>query len=186
MAKKHPVVKDMINKMDKTIKHLDDEYKRFRTGRPSPLLFEEIKVDYYGVPTPINQVASLSVDGRMVVISPWDKTLCKTIEKAINSSDLGLRASTDGNVVRVNFPSPTTEDRKKWVKKAKEMLEDTKVALRNERREAVKIIKEKQKSGEIPEDDAKKIEEDIQKTLKDYENKAEELFKEKEKEIMEF
>ena len=186
MSLKDPILKEAKVKMDKTVKHLEDEYKKLRTGRPSPAMFEEIMVDYYGTPTPINQTATLTVgEDRTVVITPWDKSLCSKIEKAINAANLGMMASTDGVVVRVKFPNPTVEDRKKWVKHAKELSEDFKIALRNIRREDMKIVKEKQKNGEIPEDDAKKLEEEIQKILKEHEHKIDEVFHKKEKEIME-
>jgi ribosome recycling factor len=183
---KDPILKEAKAKMDKTVKHLEEEYKKLRTGRPSPALFEEITVDYYGTPTPINQTATLTVgEDRTVVITPWDKSLCSKIEKAINSENLGMMASTDGIVVRVKFPNPTVEDRKKWVKHAKDLAEEMKIALRNIRREDIKVIKEKQKNGEIPEDDAKKLEDEIQNILKEHEKKIDEVFHKKEKEIME-
>lgn len=186
MSLKDPILKEAKAKMDKTVKHLEEEYKKLRTGRPSPALFEEITVDYYGTPTPINQTATLTVgEDRTVVITPWDKSLCSKIEKAINSENLGMMASTDGIVVRVKFPNPTVEDRKKWVKHAKDLAEEMKIALRNIRREDIKVIKEKQKNGEIPEDDAKKLEDEIQNILKEHEKKIDEVFHKKEKEIME-
>nr|WP_206528187.1 ribosome recycling factor [Marinitoga sp. 38H-ov] len=186
MSLKDPILKEAKSKMDKTVKHLEEEYKKLRTGRPSPALFEEIMVDYYGAPTPINQTATLTVgEDRTVVITPWDKSLCSKIEKAINTANLGMMASTDGVVVRVKFPNPTVEDRRKWVKHAKELAEEMKIALRNIRREDIKVIKEKQKNGEIPEDDAKKLEDEIQNILKEHENKIDEVFHKKEKEIME-
>lgn len=186
MSKKSPYVKEAISKMDKTILHFKDELKKLRTGRPTPALFEEIKLDYYGTPTPINQVGNVNVgDDRSVVITPWDKSMLEKIEKAINASNLGLHAMNNGSLVRINFPSPTGEDRKKWVKHAKEMMEDTKVALRNIRRDDVKKVKEEKEDGSIPEDEAFKIEEEIQQVLKDHEKKAEEVFEHKEKEIME-
>jgi len=180
MSKKSPYVKDADQKMDKTVVHFKEELKKLRTGRPTPALFEEITVDYYGTPTPINQAANLVVgDDRSVVITPWEKSLLEKIEKSINSSDLGLRANNNGSIVRVNFPSPTVEDRRKWVKHAKDMMEDTKIALRNIRRDDIKKVKEDKENGEIPEDEAFKIEEEIQQVLKDHEKKAEEIFEHK-------
>jgi ribosome recycling factor len=185
MARKSSYVTEADNKMDKTVQHYKEELRKLRTGRPSASLFEEMVVDYYGAPTPINQTATINVgEDRSVAIQPWDKSLLEKIEKEINKSDLGLHAINDGTVVRVNFPSPTVEDRRKWVKHAKDMMEDTKIALRNIRRDDLKKVKEHKENGDIPEDEAKKIEEEIQEVLKNHEAKAEEIFQHKEKEIM--
>lgn len=186
MAKKSSYVTEADNKMDKTVQHYKEELKKLRTGRPSASLFEEMTVDYYGTPTPISQTSTVKVgEDRSVSIQPWDKSLLEKIEKTINSSDLGLHAINDGTVVRVNFPSPTVEDRRKWVRLAKDMMEETKIALRNIRRDDIKKVKELKENGDIPEDEAKKIEEEIQEVLKKHEEKSEEIFQHKEKEIME-
>jgi len=186
MSLNSPYLKEVKSKMEKTISHYEDELKKLRTGRPSPAIFEDIKVDYYGTPTQINQTSNVVVgEDRVISITPWDKGLLEKIEKAINASPLGLHAINDGNAVRVSFPAPTGEDRKKWVKVAKEMMEETKIALRNIRREDIKKVKEDQKNGELPEDTAKKIEDEIQKILKEHEDKADHVFHKKEKEILE-
>ena len=184
---KHPVVKETQDRMKKTVRAIDDELKRMRTGRPSPAILEEIKVDYYGTPTPINQLATISVsEERSLLIKPWDKSLIGPIEKAILSSDLGLNPQSDGNVIRLVFPTPTTEQREKWVRKAKDIVEEGKIAIRNIRRDSMKKIKEMKNSGEISEDDAKRLEDEVQKLTDENIKELDELFKKKEKEIMEF
>jgi ribosome recycling factor len=186
MAKRSSYAKEAEEKMKKTIEHFEDELKKVRTGRPTTAIFEDIKVDYYGVPTPINQVATLSVgEERTVAITPWDKKMLEPIEKAINASNFGFHAINDGNVVRVSFPNPTIEERRKLVKAVKEMLEETKVALRNIRRDDIKKVKEIKNDGSLSEDEAKKMEEEIQEILKEKEEEAEKIFQRKEKEIME-
>ncbi|HOO75881.1 MAG: ribosome recycling factor [Thermotogae bacterium] len=178
--------KEVTEKMKKTVVHYEEELKKLRTGRPSPAMFEDIRIDYYGTPTPVNQTGSVTVtEDRTVVISPWEKSLLEKIEKAINAANLGIHAINDGSVVRVAFPSPTGEDRKKWVKHAKDMMEETKIALRNIRRDDIKKVKDDQKSSLISEDESKKAEEEITKILKEYEEKSEAVFAKKEKEIME-
>ena len=187
MVMKHPIIKETEDRMKRTLSAIDDELKRMRTGRPSPAVLEEIKVDYYGTPTPVNQLATVSVaEERTLLIKPWDKSVIKAIEKAIMASDLGLNPQSDGNIIRLVFPTPTTEQREKWVKKAKEIVEEGKIAVRNIRRDSMKKIKEKKNEGEIPEDDAKRLEEEVQKTTDKYIEELDELFKKKEKEIMEF
>src|SRR5690606_38944255 len=123
---------------------------------------EDIKVDYYGTPTPVLQIAQITTEERQISIKPWERNLLGAIEKAILASDLGLTPVNDGNVVRISFPSPTTEQRQKWVKKAKEIIEEGKIAIRNIRRDVLKEVKDKKKDGEISEDDEKKIEKEIQ------------------------
>jgi len=178
--------KAIQEKLEKTFKHLEEELKGLRTGRPSTAIFENIKVEFYGNPSPINQVGSLNLtEDRTLVITPYDRSMLSKIEKAINASDIGLHAINDGIVIRVAFPTPTGEDRKKWVKKAKEQVEETKIALRNIRRDDLKKIKDDQKNSKITEDESKKAEEDITKVLKEYEDKCDLLFAKKEKEIME-
>jgi ribosome recycling factor len=180
-------IKETEEKMGKTIEAIDEELKRLRTGRPSPALLEEIKVDYYGVPTPINQVATVNVsEERSLIIKPWERNLLSAIEKAILASDLGLNPMNDGNVVRLVFPSPTTEQREKWVKKSKDIVEQGKIAIRNIRREVLKDLKEMKKNGEISEDDEKKYEKEIQNLTDKYIQELDNLFEKKKKEIMEF
>ncbi|MCD6552306.1 ribosome recycling factor [Thermotoga sp.] len=183
----NPFIKEAKEKMKKTLEKIEDELKKMRTGKPSPAILEEIKVEYYGVPTPINQLATISVsEERTLVIKPWDKSVLPLIEKAINASDLGLNPVNDGNVIRLVFPTPTTEQREKWVKKAKKIVEEGKIAIRNIRREIIKKIKEDQKEGNIPEDDARRLENEVQKLTDEFNGKLDEAFENKKEEIMEF
>ncbi|MBB6061804.1 ribosome recycling factor [Thermosipho japonicus] len=184
---KDPILKEAELRMKKSVEAIDEELKKLRTGRPSPALLEEIKVDYYGVPTPINQVATINVtEERSLIIKPWEKNLLSAIEKAIQASDLGLNPTNDGNVVRLVFPSPTTEQRQKWVKKTKEIVEHGKIAIRNIRRDVIKELKEMTKNGEISEDDEKRLEKEVQNLTDKYIEELDKLFEKKEKEIMEF
>ncbi len=172
-------------KMQKSVDSIAEELKHIRTGRPSPALLEEISADYYNTPTPIPQLASVSVMERSLVVKPWDKTVLKAIEKAILASNLGLTPINDGSSIRLNFPPPTGEQRRNLVKMVHEIVEQGKVAVRNVRREAMKDIKEEQKNGDIPEDDAHKLEEKVQELTNDFVDRMDEVFKEKESEIME-
>ncbi|ACJ76057.1 frr ribosome recycling factor [Thermosipho africanus TCF52B] len=184
---KDPILKEAELRMKKSVEAIDEELKKLRTGRPSPALLEEIKIDYYGVPTPINQVATINVtEERSLIIKPWEKNLLSAIEKAIQASDLGLNPTNDGNVVRLVFPSPTTEQRQKWVKKTKEIVEHGKIAVRNIRRDVIKELKEMTKNGEISEDDEKRLEKEVQNLTDKYIEELDKLFERKEKEIMEF
>ena len=185
--KSHPLIKQSREKMEKSVEAIRTELNHLRTGRPSAALLEGIKVDYYGTPTPVAQLSTISVsEGRMLVIKPWDKKLINSIEKTIQASDLGINPSNDGSVIRLAFPSPTTEQRKHLAKKAKSIVEEGKVAVRNVRREIMKTIKEKKESGEFPEDDAKSLENELQKVTDEYVKKLDGIYEEKEKEIMEF
>jgi len=179
-------IKMTEDKMKKSIEKISEELKHLRTGRASPAVLEEIKVDYYGVPTPVLQVAQVTTEERQLIIKPWERNLLNAIEKAILASDLGLTPVNDGNVIRINFPTPTTEQRQKWVKKAKEIVEEGKIAVRNIRRDILKEIKDKKKDGEISEDDEKRLEKEIQNLTDKYVAELDKLFERKEKEIMEF
>ncbi|AEH51825.1 ribosome recycling factor [Pseudothermotoga thermarum DSM 5069] len=183
---KHPLVKSAEDKMNKTVEKISEELRKMRTGRPSPAILEEIKVDYYGAPTPINQLATVSIsEDRALVIKPWDKSVLSAIEKAIFASDLGLTPQNDGNVIRIIFPTPTTEQRQKWVKKAKEIAEQGKIAIRNIRRDVLKELKDLVKNGKISEDDEKRLEKEIQDLTDKKIEEIDKLFEKKEKEIME-
>ncbi|WP_407635691.1 ribosome recycling factor [Pseudothermotoga thermarum] len=172
--------------MNKTVEKISEELRKMRTGRPSPAILEEIKVDYYGAPTPINQLATVSIsEDRALVIKPWDKSVLSAIEKAIFASDLGLTPQNDGNVIRIIFPTPTTEQRQKWVKKAKEIAEQGKIAIRNIRRDVLKELKDLVKNGKISEDDEKRLEKEIQDLTDKKIEEIDKLFEKKEKEIME-
>ena len=152
------------DKMEKTMENLGSEFAAIRAGRANPALLNKIMVDYYGTPTPIQQVANISVpEARMMQIQPWDKSLIKAIEKAINTSDLGINPGNDGTVIRLVFPELTGERRKELAKDVKKKGDAAKVAIRNIRRDANDKIKKAEKAGEMTEDDVKTAENDIQK-----------------------
>lgn len=173
-------------KMEKSISALKSEYKTIRAGRANAAVLDNIRVDYWGVPTPINQMAAINVsEARTLVIQPWDKTSLKLIEKAIQVSDLGINPQNDGSVIRLSFPPLTEERRKMLVKDVKHEAENAKIAIRNIRRDAIDKIKAMKKSSEISEDDAKNGEDEIQKITDGYIKKVDETADEKEAEIME-
>ena len=173
-------------KMKKTIKALMDEFNTLRTGRASPAIFDKIRVDYYGQKTPLSQVATVSVpEARLIVIQPWDKALLSEIEKAIQMSELSLNPSNDGKIIRISIPPLTEERRKDLVKVSKGMAEQSRVSIRNIRRDANEDLKKSQKSGERSEDEEKKITDDIQKLTDKYIAEINKELEVKEKEIME-
>lgn len=175
-----------IARMDKTIAALKDEFKALRTGRASASIFDRVKVDYYGIPTPLNQVSTISVpEARSIVIQPFDKSLIGEIEKAIQKSELGLNPSNDGKVIRISIPPLTAERRKELVKQAKATAENSRVAIRNIRRDGNDDLKKQQKDGTITEDDLKTGEADLQKSTDKYIQDINKILEEKEKEIME-
>jgi len=179
-------IKDAEDRMKKSVANLEDEFNTMRTGRASAGLFERIKVDYYGQPTPLNQAATVSVpEARLVVIQPWDKSLLNEIEKAIQKSELSVNPNNDGKVIRIQIPPLTEERRKELVKFAKNTAEQAKVAIRNIRRDANDDLKKKMKNSEISEDDEKRGIDEIQKLTDSYIESAGKLLEEKEKEIME-
>ncbi|MEI6610579.1 MAG: ribosome recycling factor [Deltaproteobacteria bacterium] len=172
--------------MEKTISALDKSFSRVRTGRASVTLLDGIKVDYYGTPTPIAQVATLSVpESRLIVIAPWDATALGSIEKAIQKSDLGLTPSSDGKVIRISIPQLTEERRKELVKVVKKMAEEGKVKLRNARRDANEELKELKKNNKMAEDELFTAQEEVQKLLDRHIEKTDKILTVKEKEIME-
>lgn len=173
--------------MDKAIESLKRDFNRVRTGRASVTLLDGIRADYYGQPTPLSQMASLSApEPRLLVIQPWDPKSLEIIEKAILKSDLGLTPQNDGRMVRISIPALTQERRKELVKVIRKMGEETKVAVRNARREANEMLKEYKTEGEISEDDSRRGQAEVQKLTDDYIAKVDTLFGEKEKEILEF
>ena len=173
------------DKMDKTMEVLIADYGTIRAGRANPHVLDKIKVDYYGTPTPINQIGSISVpEPRTLVINPWDKSAMKEIEKAIMNSDLGLNPTNDGDVIRLNVPALTEERRIELTKKAKKAAEEFKVRIRNERRDANDKLKKMQKDGEITEDELKRGQEDVQKLTDKFVKEVDEIGKVKEKDIM--
>ncbi len=186
MFKRETFINDLKGKTEKSLDALRKELSRVRTGRASLALVDGIRVNYYGVPTPLAQVASLSVpESRTIMIQPWDSKMTGEIEKAIQKSDLGLTPMNDGKVVRINIPPLTEERRKELVKVVKRMAEDCKVALRNLRREGNEQLKTAKKDKAISEDDQFKFQEEVQKLADKAIEKAEEIAGAKEKEIME-
>ncbi len=174
------------SKMLKSLESLSKDFSGLRTGRASASLLDKIRVDYYGSETPINQVATVSVpEARMIVIQPWDKSVLSAIEKAILKSDLGLPPNTDGKLIRLNVPPLNEDRRKQLVKTAKATSEQSRVAMRNIRREAMDELKKMQKNGDISEDELKDAESKIQKMTDSYIAQVNSLSDEKEKEIME-
>ena len=175
-----------VEKMDHSIEALKKEFASVRTGRASLALLDGIKVDYYGTPTPLQQVASLSVpESRQIAIQPWNQKIISDIEKAIMKSDLGLTPTNDGKVIRINIPLLTEERRKQLVKVVRKNSEDAKVAVRNIRRDVNDEIKKLEKEKHLSEDDTKKSLDEIQKFTDSYVKKIDEILMHKEKEIME-
>ena len=173
------------DKMEKSLDVLLDEYASIRAGRANPHVLDRIRVDYYGTPTPLQQVGNVSVpEARMIVIQPWEKNLLKEIEKAILVSDLGINPTNDGNVIRLVFPELTEERRKDLAKDVKKKGEGAKVAIRNIRRDAIDSIKKMEKAGDISEDDLKQGEEKIQKITDKMIEKGDKAIETKTKEIM--
>ncbi len=182
-------MKDVLNnakdKMEKTLKVLGSDFAAIRAGRANPAVLDRITVDYYGTPTPINQMAAVSVsDARVLVIQPWDKSSLKAIEKAIQASDLGINPTNDGSVIRLTFPQLTEERRKDLCKDIKKLGEDAKVAVRSIRRDANDKIKNMKKEGELTEDDVKIFDKDIQKLTDKYTDLIDNEVSAKEKEIL--
>ena len=172
-------------KMLKRIAKLESHFLTIRTGRANPTQLSEVAVDYYGTPTPINQVAGVSVpEARLIVIQPWDVSVLKDIEKAILASDIGINPNNDGKVIRLAFPELTEERRKELVKDIKKMAEEAKVAVRAVRRDGIDEAKTKQKNSEITEDELKNAENDIQKLTDKKIEEVDKILENKEKEIM--
>ncbi len=180
------VIKVAEEKMGKSVASLDKEYAAVRAGRANPGILDKLTIDYYGSPTPVVQMASVSVvEARSLLIQPWDASIIKLIEKAILVSDIGITPVNDGKSIRLNFPPLTEERRKDLVKDVKRMAEDTKVAIRSIRRDAIEKIKAMKKNSELTEDDVKKGEADVQKLTDKYSKSVEDLAAAKEKEILE-
>ena len=173
------------DKMQKTINSLLDEFNTIRAGRANPHVLDRISVDYYGVPTPVVQVGNVSVpEPRILMIQPWDATLLKAIEKAINESDLGINPSNDGKVIRLVFPELTEERRKELTKETKKKGENAKVAIRNIRREALDAFKKMQKANEITEDEYNTTENSVQKLTDKFVEEIDRHIENKNKEIL--
>ena len=172
-------------RMNKTIEILQENFAEIRAGRANPAILNKIKVDYYGMPTPINQVAGISVpEARLIMIQPWDNSILKEIEKAILASDIGINPNNDGKVIRLSFPELTEERRKELVKEIKKIAEESKVAIRSIRRDGIDEAKQEQKEGSITEDDLRSSEEKIQKMTDKKIEEIDTILGAKEKEIM--
>jgi ribosome recycling factor len=180
------IKKSAEDRMKKSLAAMEDEFGAIRTGRASAALFDKVKVEYYGNPTPLSQVATISTpEARLVVIQPWDKNLLSEIEKALLKSELSVNPNNDGKVIRINIPPLTEERRKELVKLAKSTAEQGRVAVRNIRRDANDEFKKQQKEGNLTEDDVKRGTDDIQKLTDLYIEQINEKLDKKEKEILE-
>ena len=172
-------------KMKKTISVMEENFSEVRAGRANPAILNKIMINYYGTPTPINQVAGISVpEARMIVIQPWDASILKEIEKEILKSDIGINPNNDGKVIRLTFPELNEERRKEIVKDIRKMAEESKVAIRSIRREAIDEAKAMQKNSEISEDDLKVAEDKIQKLTDKYIDEIDKILDKKENEVM--
>ncbi len=180
------MIQNTESRMEKSIAALENEFNALRTGRASAALFDKITVDYYGQPTPLSQVATISIpEARLVVIQPWDKTLIGAIEKALLTSELSLNPNNDGKLIRINIPPLTEDRRKELVKVAKNTAENSRVAIRNIRRDAVESVKKMEKNKEITEDELKQAQDSIQKVTDSFITKVNDILEKKEQEIME-
>ena len=176
---------NLKEKMEKTISVYNEKLTEVRAGRANPAILNKVKIDYYGTPTPINQVAGISVpEARLIVIQPWDASVLKEIEKAILASDIGINPNNDGKVIRLAFPELNEERRKELAKDVRKMAEDAKVAVRSIRREGMDTAKQEQKDGDITEDELKQAENEIQKITDKSIEEIDKILETKEKEIM--
>ena len=180
------LLKELTEKMEKSVNALKNAFNKIRTGRANPAILDDINVDYYGNPTPINQTSNISVEeGRSLVISPWDKNLIPEIEKSILSSDLGLNPSTSGDLIRVTMPALTEETRQDYIKQARAEAENSRISIRNVRRDANNSAKDMQQSSEISEDDLRRIEDLIQKETDKFISIVDSDLKNKESDLLE-
>ncbi len=183
---KEDVFQNMNAKMDKAIASFQKELNRLRTGRATPALLEGIRVDYYGTPTPIQQTAAVTIpESRLIVIQPWDKSMIENISKAIQKANLGLSPSSDGNVMRIAIPPLTEERRKELVKIVKKMGEESKISIRNIRREANENLKQLEKDKSLSEDESHRAMDEVQKATDNKIKEIDGILEEKQKEIME-
>ena len=185
MADLQQTITEAESKMGKTVEHMEEDFAAIRAGRANPHVLDRITVDYYGTQTPLQQVGNLSVpEARMIVIQPWDKTLLKEIEKAIQKSDIGINPSNDGSCIRLIFPELTEERRKDLSKDIRKKGEAAKIAIRNIRRDATELVKKMEKNGDITEDDRKDGETKIQKLTDKFIEKVDKAVESKTKDIM--
>ena len=180
------LIQDAVRRMDKSVETTQHEFNSIRTGRASAALLDHVQVDYYGTPTPLNQLATLNVpEPRMLTIQPFDPSSLKSIEKAIMESDLGLTPANDGKLIRLPIPQLTEERRKDLVKVVRQRAEDGRVAVRNVRRDVMKHLEELVRNGEVGDDDERRSEQEVQKLTDAHTKSIDELLKHKEAEIME-
>ncbi|VBB46160.1 ribosome recycling factor [uncultured Desulfatiglans sp.] len=181
------ILAELRQKMNKSVESLQKDFKRIRTGRASSALLEGIKVDCYETQMPLDQVASISIpESRLITIQPWDKSIMPSIEKAILKSELGLTPLNDGKLIRISIPPLTEERRKELAKLARKMSEESKIAIRNQRREANDLLKEMKNEKEISEDEMYRAQEQVQKVTDEFISAVDDVTSAKEKEIMEF
>lgn len=180
------IISEATEKMDKSVGALKKDLQKIRTGRASLSLLDDVRVDYYGTPTPLNQIASLSVpESRLITIQPWDPSAIKEIEKAIQKSNLGLTPSSDGKIIRLAIPPLTEDRRREIVRQVNKICEEYRIAVRNVRREANDSLKTLKKDGDASEDDVAKALDEIQKITDEHVKQIDDMFKDKEKEILE-
>ena len=180
------ILESLKERMEKSADSLKSAFNKIRTGRANPAILDDIKIDYYGNLTPLNQTSNISVEeNRTLVISPWDKTLMPEIEKAITSSDLGLNPSSSGDLIRVTMPTLTEETRQGYIKQARSEAENSRISIRNIRRDANNQVKDMQSSGEISEDDMRRSEDLIQKETDSYISVVDSELKNKESDLLE-
>ncbi len=179
-------LKKAEERMNRRIDHLCTEYSEIRAGRANPAVLDKVKVDYYGTPTPVNQLAAVSVtEARTLTIQPWDASIVRQIEKAIQKSDIGINPMNDGKVIRLIFPPLTEDRRKEIVKDVQRVAEDTKVQIRNVRRDTNDKLKQMKKSGELTEDELKQGEKKTQELTDKFVKKVDKISSDKQKEILE-
>ena len=180
------ILKEVSEKMDKSLSALRNAFNKIRTGRANPSTLDDVKVDYYGNMTPINQTSNITIEeGRSLVISPWDKSLLPEIEKAILNSDLGLNPNSSSDLIRVTMPALTEETRQNYIKQARSEAENSRVSIRNIRRDANQTVKDKQQASEISEDELRRIEDLIQKETDKYISIVDSELKNKESDLIE-
>ena len=180
------ILTEISEKMDKSLSALRNAFNKIRTGRANPSILDDVKVDYYGNMTPINQTSNITIEeGRSLVISPWDKSLLPEIEKAILTSDLGLNPNSSSDLIRVPMPALTEETRQNYIKQARSEAENSRVSIRNIRRDANQTVKDKQQASEISEDELRRIEDLIQKETDKYISIVDSELKNKESDLLE-
>jgi ribosome recycling factor len=180
------IMKEGKGRMEKAVKHLQDMLRNVRTSQASPALVENLRVDYYGTPTPLSQLASISVpEPRQLMVKPFDASILMEVSKAIQKSDLGINPQSDGKVLRLTLPQLSGDQRKKYATKVKEICEEARVALRNCRRDLNKLGDQSKKDGDLTEDKNKKLHEEIQKLLKETEGRVDSALEKKTKEVLE-